>query len=43
MATSKSSATKTTSYQKTNPSDNIINDIDETGSNTSESLTKIKD
>ena len=34
---------KTALSQKTNPSDIIINDIDEKGSNKSESFTKIKE
>ncbi len=42
IGTNKSSTTKTSSYQKTNPSDNIINDIDEKASNKSESFSQIK-
>ena len=43
MGTSKSSSSKTTLSQKNNQSDIIINDIDETGSNKSESFSNIKD
>ena len=43
MGTNKSSLSKNALSQSTNPSDNIISDINEKESNKSESFTKIKD
>ena len=41
--TSKSSLSKSGSFHKTNPNDNIVNNIDESGPNKAESLTNIQD